>query len=175
MCGIAGIVRFDGEPVLEQEVRAMCATSWCTAGRTKKASTRRGVGARHAAAEHHRPRQRPAADLATRTVVWVVFNGEIYNYQELRHDCSNSAATASDLQRHRNDRPPLRRAAATGCVEQLRGMFAFAIWDDTPRGSCCSRATASASSRSTTSSCRTGWPSPRSSSRCCSCPRSAGL
>ena len=24
MCGIAGIVRFDGEPVLENEVRAMC-------------------------------------------------------------------------------------------------------------------------------------------------------
>ena len=32
-------------------------------------------------------------------------------------------------QRHRSARPPRTRSTASGCVERLRGMFAFALWD----------------------------------------------
>jgi asparagine synthase (glutamine-hydrolysing) len=70
----------------------------------------------------HQPMCDDAAGLA------LTFNGEIYNFRELREE----------LQRlgHRferdSDTEVLLRAYqqwGAGCVERLRGMFAFAIWD----------------------------------------------
>ena len=55
MCGIAGIVRWNEQPVLEHEIRSMC-----------DLMVHRG----------------PDED----GTVWVVFNGEIYNYAALRSD-----------------------------------------------------------------------------------------
>ena len=58
----------------------------------------------------------------------LVFNGEIYNFREIRRDLEaegHSFRTNSDTE--------VLLAAylawGTGCVERLRGMFAFAIWD----------------------------------------------
>ena len=63
---------------------------------------------------------------AARTTV-VVFNGEIYNHHELRQELA-SAASALRTQRYRS---LLAAYDAWGeqCVERLRGMFAFAIYD----------------------------------------------
>jgi len=62
----------------------------------------------------------------------IVFNGEIYNYQELRADLEklgDKFYTNSDTEAivHLYDR------YGAGCVEHLRGMFAFAIWDERDR------------------------------------------
>lgn len=59
--------------------------------------------------------------------VWIVFNGEIYNFQALR-------AGLRDRHRFRTtgDTETLLHAYEEGgisCVQQLRGMFAFAVWD----------------------------------------------
>ena len=60
--------------------------------------------------------------------VWVVFNGEIYNYLELKKELEGLGHrfyTASDTE-------TLVHAYETWgaqCVTHLRGMFAFAIWD----------------------------------------------
>jgi asparagine synthase (glutamine-hydrolysing) len=59
---------------------------------------------------------------------WIVFNGEIYNYQELRTELSGRGhefRTATDTE------VILAAYAEWGaeCVQQLNGMFAFAIWD----------------------------------------------
>ena len=59
---------------------------------------------------------------------WIVFNGEIYNFQELRKDLEAQGSnfyTNSDTEviLHLYDR------YGADCVQHLRGMFAFSIWD----------------------------------------------
>src|SRR6266571_901982 len=63
---------------------------------------------------------------------WIVFNGEIYNFRQLR------AALEADGRRFRtrsDTEVVLHAYAAYGeaCVERLSGMFAFAIWDGAER------------------------------------------
>lgn len=60
--------------------------------------------------------------------VWIVFNGEIYNYQELRKSLlakGHQFTTRTDTEVIVH----LYEDAGEACVEQLRGMFGFAIWD----------------------------------------------
>jgi asparagine synthase (glutamine-hydrolysing) len=64
--------------------------------------------------------------------VWIVFNGEIYNYPELRsrlqargHLFRTNSDTEAIVHLYEDHGP--------ACVDYLRGMFAFAIWDEKRR------------------------------------------
>jgi len=60
--------------------------------------------------------------------IWIVFNGEIYNFKDLKPDLVEKGHTF----RTNTDTEVivhLYEEYGKSCVEKLRGMFAFAIWD----------------------------------------------
>jgi asparagine synthase (glutamine-hydrolysing) len=64
--------------------------------------------------------------------VWIVFNGEIYNFQELRAELEPrghkfTSHTDTEVIVHAYEQ------WGTACLKKLRGMFAFAIWDQPKR------------------------------------------
>lgn len=61
--------------------------------------------------------------------IWIVFNGEIYNFQELRKECENlgySFSSESDTEVIL----ALYQIHGENFINRLRGMFGFAIWDN---------------------------------------------
>lgn len=130
MCGIAGFISKTGERHEERGERldAMC-----------RVITHRGPDEQGTAIEGRAAlgmRRLSIIDLATgqqpiynpdRTKL-IVFNGEIYNYRELKRDLESRGykfRTNSDTETiiHAFDE------FGPDCVNRLRGMFAFAIWD----------------------------------------------
>lgn len=132
MCGIAGILSLDGQPVLLDEIRAMCAVLVHRGPDDEGIylGQRVGLGMRRLSIIDLATGQQPIRN--EDGSVWIVFNGEIYNFQELRRDLEargHHFYTATDTEAivHLYEEHGVR------CVEKLRGMFAFALWDDRQR------------------------------------------
>lgn len=63
----------------------------------------------------------------------IVFNGEIYNFEELREEVgSRQSAVGNKFKTNSDTEVILKLFELEGpeCLKRLRGMFAFAIWDD---------------------------------------------
>ncbi|MEK4565682.1 asparagine synthase (glutamine-hydrolyzing) [Alkalihalobacillus sp. FSL R5-0424] len=68
----------------------------------------------------------------------IIFNGEIYNYKELRADLIKAGY---EFQTHTDTEVIVALYAQKGheCVKELRGMFGFMIWDDEREELFCAR------------------------------------
>jgi asparagine synthase (glutamine-hydrolysing) len=129
MCGIVGIVRNDKADVDGALLGRMCAAirhrgpdddGFYLNGPV-------GLGMRRLAIIDLKSGQQPIHN-QDRTA-WIVFNGEIYNYRQLRaqlEELGHHFYTNSDTEAivHAYDQ------YGADCPKHLRGMFAFAIWDE---------------------------------------------
>src|ERR1035437_110354 len=127
MCGIAGFVRLD-QPAQHSLVQAMCDEIRHRGPDDEGVHVDRGCGIGM--------RRLSIIDLSTGHqpisnedgTVWIVFNGEIYNYQELRAGLmarGHRFQTSSDTETLVH----LYEEEGVEGLKRLRGMFAFAIWD----------------------------------------------
>lgn len=133
MCGICGKINLNGESVDEALLKRM-ASSLSHRGPDDEGIYIKGsIGLGH--------RRLSIIDLSPAGhqpmcnedgTVWIVYNGEIYNFQELRQDL----IAKGHVFRSKTDTETiihLYEEYGTGCLKFLRGMFAFAIWDDRDR------------------------------------------
>jgi asparagine synthase (glutamine-hydrolysing) len=132
MCGIAGIIRWDGRPVAEGELRTMCGAMVHRGPDDEGVYLGDGVGLgmRRLSIIDLDHGQQPVSN--EDGTVWVVFNGEIYNYRELRRQLEkrgHTFRTSSDTETIVH----LYEDLGPQCVDRLRGMFALAIWDERRR------------------------------------------
>ncbi len=70
--------------------------------------------------------------------IWIVFNGEVYNFQDLRKELIQKGhvfTTNTDTETIVH----LYEEMGPNCVSRLRGMFAFAIWNTRTRTLFCAR------------------------------------
>ena len=132
MCGIAGQMTFDNSPVSRGRIAAMGARLQHRGPDDAGIYVHGGVGLAHQrlsildlSAAGHQPMSNEDG------TVWIVFNGEIYNFQELR-----TTLCERHVFRSRTDTEViihLYEEFGLDCVAKLRGMFAFAIWDSKAR------------------------------------------
>src|SRR5687768_1052454 len=141
MCGFAGVIAWEDRYRTTRETLARM--SACVAHRGPDGE---GLWINH---EQEVTPDRPQAALAHRRLAiidpdpranqpftdghgnWIVFNGEIYNFRELRKELST--LDPQYAWKTNCDTEVLLRAYAQWgekCCEKLNGMFAFAIWDD---------------------------------------------
>ncbi len=128
MCGIAGYLRRDAGAELDAAVLPSMAAALAHRGPDGEGFWSDGpVGLAH--------RRLAIIDLATGgqpmanedETLWIVCNGEIYNYRELRRDLArhHTFRSQSDTEVVLH----LYEELGERCLERLNGMFALAIWD----------------------------------------------
>jgi asparagine synthase (glutamine-hydrolysing) len=138
MCGIAGLVHFDGRPVEESALREMCrclthrgpddegTVTWPAADSRAGHRAAAGLGSRRLSIIDVQGGHQPIPN-ETREI-WTVLNGEIYNFAGLRGTLEargHRFTTKSDTEvvTHAYEE------FGDGFIEHLDGMFALAIWD----------------------------------------------
>ena len=133
MCGIAGIYQWDGGTPEREVIQRMTARLAHRGPDGEGLHVEKGVALGHRRLSIIDLSERAAQPMANaRGDVWLTFNGEIYNYRELRRQLENEGArfrTDSDsetiLHLYEAYGDDVR-----GFLNELRGMFAFAIWDE---------------------------------------------
>jgi asparagine synthase (glutamine-hydrolysing) len=133
MCGICGKLMFDAEAKVPQALMKSMADTIRHRGPDDEGfyvSGHIGLGFRRLSiidlSGGHQPLSNEDGS------VWIVFNGEIYNYQELRTEL----IARGHIFRTRTDTEVivhLYEEYSYECVQKLRGMFGFAIWDSRNR------------------------------------------
>ncbi len=139
MCGIFGVINTNGKPVNKEKLISARDTMYHRgpddAGIYINANGNAGLGHRRLSIIDLSPAgHQPMTTEDGRYTI--TFNGEIYNYQEIRKELAYSIQQSGGRIKplHSNsDTEVLLKLYAiegAGCLGKLRGMFAFAIWDD---------------------------------------------
>lgn len=140
MCGIAGKIRFDDRAVTTTELEAMGeairhrgpddAGTYCSPSRRVGLSFRR-LAIIDLSAKGHQP-------MGYHNRYQIVFNGEIYNYREQR---DRLEGLGYSFRSHTDTEVILALYAEHGsnCLQYLRGMFAFALYDEHTNTLFCAR------------------------------------
>ncbi len=129
MCGIAGVMNFNGQPVSSTTIQKMTDIIRHRGPDDEGQYIAGSVGLGHRrlsiidlSEKGHQPMSNEDG------TIWIVYNGEIYNYRSLNqelvakgHRITSNCDTESILH--------LYEEYGTDCVHHLRGMFSFAIWD----------------------------------------------
>lgn len=131
MCGICGVVYRDSDRPVSPEMMSRMTSSMSHRGPDDSGQWLNvNVGLGHVrlsiidlSPQGHQPMCNEDGS------VWITFNGEIYNFLELRSDLKSKghefrSRTDTEVIVH------LWEEENVLCVNRLRGMFAFAIWDD---------------------------------------------
>jgi asparagine synthase (glutamine-hydrolysing) len=129
MCGISGIIYRDRDRCVSfADLKRMCGTLIHRGPDEDGFFVKRNVGLGM--------RRLKVIDLVTGRQpisnedgsIWIIFNGEIYNYPELRRQLEEKGHTFST---HTDTETIVHAYEEYGenCVANLNGMFAFAIWD----------------------------------------------
>lgn len=133
MCGIVGKLYFDGQhpvnPDLVQRMMDLIAHRGPD-GEGKYISGPIGLGHRRLSIIDLNTGAQPMSN--EDGTVWIVYNGEVYNYPELRLDLKArghifKSSTDTEVIVH------LYEELGVESVSRLRGMFAFALWDERKR------------------------------------------
>ncbi len=133
MCGVAGILNLgEQEPVAEQTLRGMLA--WLRHRGPDEFGIYRdesvGLASARLSIVDLSRGQQPISNEDGR--LWIVFNGEIFNYVELRPELEArghhfSTNTDTEVILH------LYEEYGTDCLRHLNGQFAIALWDSAQR------------------------------------------
>jgi len=138
MCGICGFINLQGQPVDATVGQRMMDLLW------HRGPDGSGQLVTQSSGHHTSPsvflghRRLKIIDLSEAAqqplpneddTVWVIFNGEIYNFQDLRRELEQRG----HVFRSRSDTETIVHAYeefGDDCVARLDGMFAFALWDE---------------------------------------------
>ncbi|MEO6746251.1 MAG: asparagine synthetase B, partial [Caldimonas sp.] len=128
MCGIHGLIHLDGRPVEPALLRAMGDVTRHRGPDDEgmHVDGAAGIGMRRLSIIDVEGGHQPLT--TADGMVWLVCNGEIYNYRELRAElqargCRFKTRSDSEVLLH------LYETEGDAFVERLNGMFAFALWD----------------------------------------------
>ncbi len=134
MCGICGIINIQGHPIPPRQIEDMAQAlvhrgpdeeGFYFSPNESSSSPKVGLGFRRLSIIDLKSGQQPMRFQN----LTIVFNGEIYNYRELKKECEakgHQFLTSSDTEVLLH----LFSIYGERVLEKLRGMFAFAIWDE---------------------------------------------
>src|ERR671933_568803 len=133
MCGIAGVLYFDGTAAQPEILKPMTDVIAHRGpdGEGIYTSGAVGLGHRRLAILDLSPAGKQPMSNEDGTI-WVTFNGEIYNFGEIRQELSDRGHKF----RSQTDTEVIVHAYeewGTDCLKRFNGMFAFGLWDEKKR------------------------------------------
>lgn len=135
MCGIAGSISFDSNKKIDKTVLTKMTDSMAERGPDGSGvcvlyNERVGLGHRRLAIiDLSKQADQPMSNADDS--IHIVFNGEIYNYQEIKEEI-NKIRNVKWKTDHSDTEVMIHAYEIWGiqCIKKFRGMFAFALWDE---------------------------------------------